>query len=132
MLKCTTLQCTKYRLLSIFSQVFKPCSCVNCQTHNPFDNHHQITPFYSFVHVILTKGSGLAKRTGLQKFGIEYNPTGFPMKKLDMVACPVHKDIQIPLHGSCAIISVTMPLSVWKLFRISVGRLHSRYTDLND
>ena len=54
-------------------------------TYNPFNNHDQVTPFYSFADVVLTKGAGLAKRTSL------------PMEKLDTVACPIHKDVKIPI-----------------------------------
>lgn len=83
-------------------------------------------------HSIFAQTSLSLAESGLPKVpasrSLEYStmPPGSQCRSFIRSRVRFMKIYMLPLQGSCPMASVMIPLRVWKLLRISVGRLYNR------
>ena len=107
-------------LFSKLLQVFKSRASRIAGFHDTL--HHSI-----FAQTSLSLAeSGLPKVPASRSLEYSTMPPGSQCRSFIRLRARFMKIYTLPLQGSCPMASVMIPLRVWKLLHISVGRLYNR------
>ena len=113
-------------LFSKLLQVFKSRASRIAGFHDTLHNHDKFSPFYICTNLIIAAESGLPKVPASRSLEYSTMPPGSQCRSFIRLRARFMKIYTLPLQGSCPMASVMIPLRVWKLLHISVGRLYNR------